>query len=293
MQSQQSTTPAKEASTFSAGVGLKPAHYQEALESNHVLDFFEVHAENFFGAGGPPHRWLSAISEKFDLSIHGVCLSIGAPAPLHKEHLVRLADLVCRYQPKLVSEHLAWCGNEGLFHNDLLPAPLNSHSFQFVRDHVNEVQDVLGRQILIENPSLYLDIKDSDIAEPDFLNALAAETGCGLLFDVNNVFVSASNLGFSAADYCRKINPKYVKEIHLAGHVIDVHEGQEILVDNHGAPICDEVLELYSDFVASAGHRPTLVEWDTDVPEFSVLVAETRRAFEAAKVPMKGDFAYA
>lgn len=271
----------KPAPAFEAGVGLKPQHYKEALTGNHPLSFFEVHAENFFGLGGPPHRWLTAFREQYDLSIHGVCLSIGAPSDLDRDHLERLRGLVDRYEPRFVSEHLAWTGDKGIFHNDLLPAPLNAASFAYVCDHIDLVQERLGRSILIENPSLYLALKESDIAEPEFLNAVAAKTGCGLLLDINNVFVSAANLGFNAHAYLNQIESAHVGEIHLAGHVIDTASGETLLIDNHGAPICDEVLNLYGAFVSHHGTRPTLVEWDTDVPEFSVLVSETRRALSA------------
>ncbi|TNE59003.1 MAG: DUF692 domain-containing protein [Alphaproteobacteria bacterium] len=269
------------APAFEAGVGLKPQHYKEALEGHHPLSFFEVHAENFFGLGGPPHRWLTAFREKFDLSIHGVCLSIGAPSALDVGHLQRLKLLVDRYQPKFVSEHLAWTGDSGIFHNDLLPVPLNAASFRYICDHVDEVQSRLGRQILIENPSLYLELRESDIAEPEFLNDLAKATGCGLLLDINNVFVSATNLGFEAQAYLDKIEARHVGEIHLAGHVVDPAAKEPLLIDNHGALICDEVLALYAAFVADKGPRPTLVEWDTDVPDFAVLIGETRRACRA------------
>jgi uncharacterized protein (UPF0276 family) len=266
-----------------AGVGLKPAHYSQALTGDHGLDFFEVHAENFMGEGGPPHRWLSAFREKFNLSIHGVCLSIGGQSPLDADHLARLKTLVDRYQPELVSEHLAWSAHNGTSHNDLLPSPLTNASFKTVKDHVNQVQDTLGRQILMENPSLYLLPQDTTISETEFLNELAKQTGCGLLLDINNIYVSAHNIGFKAEKYVDAVDESVVKEIHLAGHVIDQLDDVTMLVDNHGAPMCDEVIELYNRFVRRAGARPTLIEWDTDIPDFDVLISETKRAKRAAR----------
>jgi uncharacterized protein (UPF0276 family) len=276
-----------------AGVGLKPAHYSQALSRDHGLDFFEVHAENFMGEGGPPHRWLSAFREKFGLSIHGVCLSIGGQSPLDVDHLARLKTLVDRYQPGLVSEHLAWTAHNGVSHNDLLPSPLTKASFKTVKDHVDQVQGTLGRQILIENPSLYLLPQDTTIPETKFLNELAKQTGCGLLLDINNIYVSAHNIGFSAEEYVDAVEESVVHEIHLAGHVIDRLEDVTMLVDNHGAPMCDEVLGLYNRFVRRAGPRPTLIEWDTDIPDFDVLISETKRAKQAAKGAAKKELVHA
>ncbi len=274
------------------GVGLKPDHYEEALSRNHGLGFFEVHAENFMGAGGPPHRWLSAIRERFPLSIHGVCLSIGSPDPLNRDHLQGLKALVDRYDPALVSEHLAWTSENGVFYNDLLPGPLTEDAFRVVKTHVEQTQDTLQRQILIENPSLYLKLLGSTIPETAFLNKLAEETGCGLLLDINNAYVSAMNTGFSAEAYVDAINPDHVKEIHLAGHIIDHFEDIELLVDNHGRPVSPEVMKLYQRFIKRAGPHPTLIEWDTDVPSFSTLVEQTERATLAVK-EATGELTYA
>jgi len=260
------------------GVGLKAPHYKEALKEPHEIDFFEVHAENFMGDGGPPHRWLSGFKSQFPLSVHGVCLSIGGRDALDKDHLDRMASLIERYRPELVSEHLAWSSDEGFFYNDLLPPPLTKTSLVRTRAHVDQVQERLGRQILIENPSLYLKLIEDEIPEPEFLNELARRTGCGLLLDINNVFVSASNLDFSPEDYLDAINADAVREIHLAGHAIDHFEGATIRVDNHGAHVCNEVMTLFERFVRHAGPRPTLVEWDTNVPPFETLKAEAAAA---------------
>ncbi|HXI85968.1 MAG TPA: DUF692 domain-containing protein, partial [Parvularculaceae bacterium] len=222
---------------LAAGIGLKPEHYKAAARGDHGLDFFEVHAENFMGAGGPPHRWLGAFRNDFPLSVHGVGLSIGGREALDKEHLSRLVAVVRRYEPALVSEHLAWSADGGMFFNDLLPPPLTESSLARVCDHVDEAQEALGRRILIENPSSYLAVGREDLGEPQFLNELARRTGCGVLFDINNVYVSAFNLGFDAARYIDEIDPAHVGEIHLAGHAVDHFEGVEIRVDNHGSPV--------------------------------------------------------
>lgn len=275
----------------SVGVGLKPAHYRDVLsprdgakgaggsihDAVNGVQFFEVHAENFMGDGGPPHAWLSAIREKFPLSVHGVCLSIGGANPLDRDHLKRLRAVVDRYEPALVSEHLAWCAHDGVFHNDLIAPPLTDAAFRKICDHIDETQEALGRRILIENPSQYLKMP-GDIAEPDFLNALAHKTGCGLLLDINNVFVSASNLRFDAGAYLDGVNAAYVGEIHLAGHTIDDKASVALRIDDHGSPVPDEVGALYRDFIKRAGPRPTLVEWDTDVPAFATLCAEAHKA---------------
>ncbi len=264
------------------GVGLKAPHYKEALESRHDVDFFEVHAENFMGDGGPPHRWLHGFQAQFPISIHGVCLSVGGRDALDVAHLERLAALVERYEPALVSEHLAWSSDGGFFYNDLLPPPLTKTSLDRVCAHVDQIQDRLKREILIENPSQYLRLAH-DIPEPEFLNEIARRTGCGLLLDVNNVFVSAFNLGFDARAYIDAIEPASVKEIHLAGHAIDQYQDVTIRVDNHGDHVSSEVMSLFERFVRRAGPRPTLVEWDANIPTFEVLAAEA----EGAKAVMQ------
>ncbi|MGE0408549.1 MAG: DUF692 family multinuclear iron-containing protein [Amphiplicatus sp.] len=262
---------------LAVGVGLKAPHYKEALEGLHEIDFFEVHAENFMGDGGPPHRWLHGFQAQFPLSIHGVCLSVGGREPLGTEHLQRLASLVERYEPALVSEHLAWSSDGGFFYNDLLSPPLTRTSLDRVCAHVEEIQDRLQREILIENPSQYLRLAQ-DIPEPEFLNEITRRTGCGLLLDVNNIFVSACNLGFDADAYIDAIEPASVKEIHLAGHAIDHYEGATIRVDNHGDRVCAEVMALFERFIRRGGPRPTLVEWDANIPAFETLVAEAGKA---------------
>ena len=268
------------------GAGLKPAHYRDALSPKGVndwagafastFDFFEVHAENYMCDGGPPHAWLSAIAEKFPISLHGVCLSLGGAADPDTEHLKRLRRLVDRYDPLLVSEHIAWSAHDGVHFHDLIAPPLNDTTFKRTAHHIKIAQDALGRQILIENPSHYIAI-EHDIAEPDFLNALARDTGCALLLDINNVFVSARNVGFSPECYLDAINADTVGEIHLAGYKLDTASGHKFLIDDHSGPPCDAVGALYQQFIARAGARPTLFEWDTEPPLLDEIARETMK----------------
>ncbi len=260
------------------GVGLKADHYKDALSQPHGLGFFEVHAENFMGAGGPPLRWLDAIRDRFPISLHGVCLSVGGRDPLDEDHLERLAALVERVEPALFSEHLAWSADGGFHLNDLLPPPLTKQTLTRISEHVDQIQTRLKRRILIENPSSYLDWACNDIPEADFLNEVVQRTGCAILLDINNVFVSAANIGLNADSYIDKINADAVAEIHLAGHSVDTYQNVEVLVDNHGDHICDGVWSLYERFVRRAGPSPTLVEWDTNTPPLAELSAEAAKA---------------
>ena len=228
-----------------AGVGLKFQHINEILETNPPIAWVEVHAENFMSAGGPSLEALAKIRCNTPVSIHGVGLSIGGAEALDKDHLKRLKHLVEWVEPGLVSEHLAWCTSNGRFLNDLLPVPYDEKSLTSVIDHVNQTQDLLNRTILIENPSLYVGYKCSDISEPDFLNELAHRTGCGLLLDLNNIFVSASNLAFDPTTFLKNIDLKLVREIHLAGHHTRSLGNQSILIDDHGSPVCAKVWDLY------------------------------------------------
>ena len=227
--------------------------------------------------GGPPHAWLSAIGEHFPLSIHGVCLSLGGLNDLDQDHLQRLRRVIDLFTPALVSEHIAWCAHGGAFFNDLIAPPLTAEALDRTALHIDQTQDALARRILVENPSQYLKLP-GDMSEPEFLNALARRTGCGLLLDVNNVFVSACNLGFDAEEYLSAIEPRHVEEIHLAGHAIDTASGVELRIDDHGSPVSDDVGALYQSFIRRHGARPTLVEWDTDTPALSVLAEEAAKA---------------
>ncbi len=262
-----------------AGVGLKPEHYSAILDGAPDVGFFEIHAENYMGAGGPPHRYLSAIRDRYPLSLHGVGLSIGAARPLDRDHLMRLKALNERYRPALFSEHLAWSTHDSVFFNDLLPMPYNTDSVQRVADHIDEVQETVGRRMLLENPSSYLAFVESTMSEIDFLAEVARRTGCGLLLDVNNVQVSAVNLKIDPVAYLDAFPVEHVGEIHLAGYAPeDDGKGSPLLIDAHDRPIDPFVWGLYEHAIGRVGPVPTLVEWDNDVPEWPVLFAETQRA---------------
>jgi uncharacterized protein (UPF0276 family) len=262
-----------------AGVGFKPEHYADIVGSNPDLGFLEVHAENFMGDGGMPHRMLAELSARYALSLHGVGLSIGAARPLDKAHLSRLRHLIDRYRPQSFSEHLAWSTHDTGFLNDLLPLPYTPETLARVADHVDEVQQATGRQILLENPSTYVLFEESCIDEIDFLDTVAERTGCGLLLDVNNVFVSATNQQTSAEAYIDAFPLDLVGEIHLGGHAEDADDhGAPLLIDSHGRPVVDPVWALYARTLARGGARPTLIEWDNDVPDWPVLEAEAARA---------------
>jgi uncharacterized protein len=262
-----------------AGTSLKPEHLPSILEAPKMRGFFEVHAENYMGAGGPPHRALDAIRRDYPVSLHGVCMSIGAPHPLDKAHLERFRGLVERYEPVLVSEHLAWSTHETAYFNDLLPLPYTAATLTTVCDHIDEVQQAIGRRMLLENPSTYVAFRESTMSETEFILSVARRTGCGLLLDVNNVFVSAANHGFSAREYLADFPLSEVGEIHLAGHSEQTDdEGDRLIIDSHDGPVADAVWTLYESLIARAGPLPTLVEWDSNIPEWPVLEAEAAAA---------------
>jgi uncharacterized protein len=274
-------SPPRVASTLPnrSGVGLKPEHVEEILRDRPSLGFFEIHAENYMGDGGPPHRRLEAIRSRYPLSLHGVGLSIGSPGPLDREHLKRLAALAARYQPGLVSEHLAWSSHGERFLSDLLPLPYTPETLAAVCAHIDEVQDALGQSMLLENPSTYVIFSESTIAETDFIREIARRTGCGLLLDVSNVLVSAANHGFDAADYLAAFPLDRVGEIHLAGFAeTEDDAGHIVLIDAHDSPVREQTWRLYREVIARRGPTPTLIEWDNDVPSWSTLLQEARRA---------------
>ncbi len=262
-----------------AGVGLKPQHYREILETRPGIGWFEIHAENYMGEGGPPHRYMEAVRELYPISLHGVGLSIGGAGPLDQEHLARLKHLAERYQPALFSEHLAWSSHDNVYLNDLLPLPYTEETLARVSDHIDEVQEVLGRTMLLENPSTYVGFANATMSEIEFLEAIVRRTGCGLLLDVNNVFVQAVNHGFEPEAYIDAFPIEHVGEIHLGGHAEDEDDdGSAVLIDDHGHEIADKVWTLYARAIARSGPKPTLIEWDNDVPEWPVLFAEALRA---------------
>ncbi len=271
--------------TLTAGLGLKPAHYEDARACPAAGLWFEVHPENYLVEGGPRLAWLHAIRERHPLSLHGVGLSLAADAPPDATHLGRLRALADRVEPALVSEHLAWSSWRGAYHPDLLPFPRTSEALARIAANVAATQEALGRRIAIENPSHYLRMDGHEWGEIDFLAELARRTGCGLLLDVNNVFVSAMNLDFSPADYVDAFPAEAVIEIHLAGHSHDPALGERLLVDSHDAPVSEEVWALHERVVARIGPRPTLIERDDRIPGFEVLLAERERAHATLEVP--------
>ncbi len=262
-----------------AGAGLKGEHVADILETLPDVGFFEIHAENYMGAGGVPHRQLEAIRNEFPISLHGVGLSIGAVGPLDQKHLGRLKALNERYQPGLFSEHLAWSTHETTYFNDLLPVPYDEETLTRVCDHIDEVQDVMGRQMLLENPSTYVAFEQSTMSELEFLKEIVGKTGCGLLLDVNNVHVSCVNHERSAEDYLDAFPIEHVGELHLGGHAPDVDDaGRPLLIDAHDRQVDEAVWRLYERIVARAGPLPTLIEWDNDVPAWPVLLSEAKAA---------------
>ncbi len=255
-----------------AGVGFKPQHFKDIIATPQPLGFFEVHAENYMGAGGPPHAQLGALRERYPLSIHGVGLSIGSIEPLDRRHLARLKALCDRYEPESFSEHLAWSSHDGIYFNDLLPLPYTSNTLARVAQHIDEVQSVLGRTMLLENPSSYIRLADSTIPEVDFLAEISRRTGCGLLLDINNVFVSARNHATAPLAYLEKFPLDRVNEIHLGGHHEDIDDaGAPLLIDDHGSPVAEAVWTLYQHVVDRTGPIPTLIEWDNDIPDWPTL----------------------
>jgi uncharacterized protein (UPF0276 family) len=262
-----------------AGVGLKPPHYAAILETKPEIGFFEVHAENYMGAGGPPHRYLTEIRSFYPLSLHGVGLSIGADGPLDRDHLGRLKGLVERYQPGLFSEHLAWSTHDAAYLDDLLPLPYTAETLARVVEHVAEVQEAVDRQMLLENPSTYLAFAESTYSEIDFIAEVVRRTGCGLLLDVNNVYVSSANQRWDPVRYINEYPLAHVGEIHLAGYTPEVDEkGRPLLIDTHDRPVDAIVWDLFAHAVDKLGPVPTLIEWDAKVPEWPRLKAEADRA---------------
>lgn len=258
-----------------AGVGFKPAHFRDIIAAAQPIGFFEVHAENYMGAGGPPHAQLGALRERYALSVHGVGMSIGSMQPLDRGHLARLKQVCDRYQPQSFSEHLAWSSHDGIYFNDLLPLPYTPQTLARVAEHIDEVQTALGRTLLLENPSTYVGMAESTISEIDFLAEVSTRSGCGLLLDVNNVFVSAKNHDTDPLSYLNAFPLDRVKEIHLGGHTEEADDaGAPLLIDAHGSPVATAVWTLYAQVIARTGPLATLIEWDNDVPDWPTLCAE-------------------
>ena len=262
--------------TLAAGVGFKAEHFEEALATPAAGLWFEVHAENYMVNGGPRLAMLETVRSERPLSLHGVGMSLAGAVPPDADHIARLKLLVDRFEPELVSEHLAWSRLDGRCFPDLLPVPRTNEALARLADNIGRVQDALGRSILIENPSHYLALRDHQWSETSFLAELARRTGCGLLIDVNNVAVGAHNLGYDPAAWLETIPAELVGEIHLAGHSLD-DEGT-LLIDSHDAAVSDDVWRLYESFIDRIGAKPTLIERDGNLPPFAELMAERQRA---------------
>lgn len=268
----QETIPA------SAGIGLRAEHYHAVTDTRPEVGWFEVHSENYFGAGGAPLQVLEAVRADYPVSLHGVGMSLGSVDPLDPRHLARLKALIERIQPALVSEHLSWGSFGGRHHNDLLPLPYTEEALDHFVERVSQAQECVGRRLLIENPSSYLEYAHSTLPEWEFLAEAARRSGAGILLDVNNVYVSCQNHGWQPRDYLRGIPGGLVEELHLAGHARKRFEDGEILIDTHDQPVCPEVWALYAETLAVFGPKPTLIERDARLPPLSELLAEARAA---------------
>ncbi len=261
-----------------AGVGLKPIHYEAIIDQPREVAWFEIHPENYFADGGLSHRALHQIRTDYPLTMHGVGMSLGSEDGLDTDHLKQIKALIDRYNPAIFSEHLSWSRFQHNYSNDLLPIPYTKQAFARFKNNVNAAQDYLNRQILIENPSSYFMLNDNDYTEWDFLVSLCRETGAGLLLDINNVYVSSINHGFDANEFIAAIPPNLVGEIHLAGHAQEDHTFGKLLIDDHGSAVCNSVWELYRQTIARMGATPTLIEWDTNIPQWHTLVEQARQA---------------
>ncbi|BCE00797.1 DUF692 domain-containing protein [Marinicellulosiphila megalodicopiae] len=260
-----------------AGIGIKAQHYEHITQNKPDIAWFECHPENYFGNGGPAHYFLDKIAQDYPLSMHGVGLSLGSANGIKDNHLKQLKRLIDIYQPAVFSEHLAWCENNNQYFNDLLPLPYSEESLKIFIENINKTQDVLQRQILIENPSIYIRLPNQ-ISEVEFLNEAVKQTGCQLLLDINNVYVSAFNLEFDPKLYLNQFPADAVKEIHLAGHSDQTLDNQAVKIDDHGSKVCDDVWHLYKGFINKHGAIPTQIEWDTNTPDLPIWLDEANKA---------------
>ena len=261
-----------------AGVGLRQPHILNFVEGQANVSWVEVHAENYMCDGGPRMAGLLAVRDHYPVSLHGVGLSLGSAEGIEDDHLSRLADLASKIEPGMISEHLSWSVSEGHYLNDLLPLPLNEESLKVVSENINKAQDALKRRVLIENPSVYISLEHSDIPEYEFLNHLSKSTGCGILLDVNNIYVSSKNTDSSTDEYLENINLDFVEEIHIAGHSVENFEGQDVLIDTHGDHVCDDVWSLLEKTLRLGGSKPVLMEWDTNLPTFEEVMVDVNKA---------------
>jgi uncharacterized protein (UPF0276 family) len=260
------------------GIGLRAQHHAQILSTLPGVGWLEAHSENYFAAGGSQRELLMRIREHYPLSLHGVGLSLGSVDPLSDTHLRQLRRLIDTFEPVRVSEHVSWGSLGGVYFNDLLPMPYTEEALRHLVPRIRQVQETLGRQLLVENVSSYLQFTCSQLSEWDFISALVRESGCALLLDINNVYVSAMNHGFDARRYLTSLAPEAVAEIHLAGHTVNRAGPRDIRIDDHGGPVCDEVWALYVLAIERFGNVPTLIEWDTNIPPLERLVAEAHRA---------------
>lgn len=266
----------------SAGTSFKPQHFEAILDSRDgpcpAIGFFEVHSENYFNKGGANHRQLARLAEIYPLSFHGVGMNLGSASGLDPDHLAHLKTLVDHYQPAAVSDHIAWVGTKDQYLNDLLPLPYTEEALDLLVANVTQAQDRLGRRMLIENPSTYLTFTHSVIDEVEFVVEAAKRSGAGLLLDINNVYVNGCNHGFDPVSWLNKIPAEMIGEIHLAGHAVKNIDGVELRIDDHGSKVPLPVWSLYADLIARTGPKPTLIEWDSDVPDWATLQDEARKA---------------
>lgn len=262
-----------------AGAGFKPIHFDAAMAGGHKIGWFEIHAENYMIDGGPVRQKLAQLAEAYPISCHGVGLSIGSMDPLDGAHLLRLKTLLDWLKPAVFSEHLAWSSHAGTFYNDLLPLPYTQATLTAVTDHIDQVQETLGREMLLENPSTYIDFAGHEMSEGEFISEIIRRTGCGLLLDINNVHVTCINHNLNPDEYLAALPMSKVGEIHLAGHTIDSDDqGDRILIDSHNKVVADVVWQLYERVIGRFGAMPTLIEWDSDLPPFDILVSEADKA---------------
>lgn len=262
----------------SVGIGLRGGHCEYVAANRPSVDWFEIHSENYFGQGGAPHDWLRQIRQDYNLSFHGVGLSLGSTDDLNVKHLKRLKELIDIYEPGLVSEHLSWSSIDGIYLHDLLPLPFTKETVLHLANRIERIQDMLGRTILVENASTYLEFSHSEMSEWEFIDEITRLSGCQLLLDINNVYVNACNHQFDPIDFLSEISPSVVGEIHLAGHTVKNLPEGTIRIDTHDQRVCDDVWNLYETVANRFNTAPTLIEWDKDLPEFSVLMDEANIA---------------
>jgi uncharacterized protein (UPF0276 family) len=266
-----------------AGIGLRAPHHLQVLSQLPDVAWFEAHSENYFAEGGSHVECLSRIRTRYPVSLHGVGLSLGSTDPLNRDHLASLRRVIARFEPARISEHLSWSSVGGRFANDLLPLPYTEEALRHVARRIAQTQDALGRQILVENVSSYLQFKHSTLREWEFVAGVAVEADCGILLDLNNIYVAAHNHGFDCAEYLGGIPPHRVQEFHLAGHTVAQLEGTRLLIDSHDAPVCDAVWQVYRDALRRFGNVPALIEWDADIPSLEMLQSEAAKADSIAR----------